>query len=237
MGDYVPPSPPDHRADIQGQLTPDEISRMSKGLELTDDQKSHITGLLHDYKFPSDGHDGKISLSQYAESADGRYTDTDRNNFQNFDGNYQHVDGSSDIDSGAGDAPPVPGGADHPGKGVTAVSTEALKTFGSNLELLKQPLLNARNAVVDVKIKPGAFFDAHEMEKKVNGGGLVDPTSEFLRTTVEAAIDMVAKAQKMATDYATAEEFNSMTAAEFGKYTEDVAGDINAGTSQGGNSA
>src|ERR1700754_4118680 len=34
--------------------------------------------------------------------------------------------------------PPVPGGADHPGKGVTTVNTEAMRTFAKNMQTLAE---------------------------------------------------------------------------------------------------
>ncbi|MFB9909021.1 hypothetical protein [Allokutzneria oryzae] len=128
--------------------------------------------------------------------------------------------------------PRVPGGSETPGKGVTTVSTEALKLFAGNIRSLLPALREVRTRLLDVKLAPGAFYDAHQLMVKVVGagdagtGGLQPTTLKFVENAINAITVTADELDKLASAYATAEELNRMTGMDLGEHIERAKGYI-----------
>ncbi|WP_199730469.1 hypothetical protein [Amycolatopsis panacis] len=132
-----------------------------------------------------------------------------------------------------GKPPPVPGGSDHPGKGVTAVNTEAMRTFAKNLQSLADgPIKSLPDKLEGVQLKPGVFLTAQEkIVKPITGpGGLRDTTKSAIHD-LSKALDEVAEAVITAAKaYENADEVNKMSADQYNQYFNRVNGHItNAG--------
>lgn len=116
--------------------------------------------------------------------------------------------------------PPVPGS---PGSdiGIIQVSTDALKVFAGNLRKLIPPLEQIRTSLRDVKLAPGVFFDAHDLQVKVLGSkgsggsgavaGLVPATLTFLDKAIYGMTGAADKLEEFAAKYKTTEELNAAT--------------------------
>jgi len=140
--------------------------------------------------------------------------------------------------------PNVPGGADHPGKGSTAVNTVAMKTFANNLLALvdpQSPLSQALPYLLDINIRPGGFSSAVNLASQVNGdnglAGKMHTTIGQLINTVTEAADAV---NKMANHYESIDKANGMTADQYNSYMSGVTGDVQtltggSGSNGGGN--
>lgn len=112
--------------------------------------------------------------------------------------------------------PPVPGGPDTPGKGVTTVSTDAIRTFAANLQLLEAPIRSALTATSDVNIHAGAFNQAFVLARKIGGDGqLRDSTRLVLTNALDALAEIRAACLKLVAEYDTAEELNKADADRF----------------------
>jgi hypothetical protein len=124
--------------------------------------------------------------------------------------------------------PDVPGGHDTPGKGVTAVSTDAMKTFVSNLKQLNDPLQTSYTKLGTVDVRAGGFHEAFTLRDKIMGDtGLAASTQKFIGNTRETLADIANAADALALKYTNAEDFNSMTGADLGTYVSELNGDIN----------
>jgi hypothetical protein len=133
--------------------------------------------------------------------------------------------------------PPVPGGADTPGKGVTTINTKAMQTYASNIDALIQPLRDSANALQSVNIKPGVFPAALELSKSINTGetGLRDASYTVLNNLVNALVDVHDALRLMASKYDKAEDLNEISAGDYANYMAIAAGRVNAviGTGSG----
>lgn len=132
-----------------------------------------------------------------------------------------------------GKPPPVPGGSDHPGKGVTVVNTEAMRTFAKNLQSLADgPIKSLPDKLEGVQLKPGVFLTAQEkIVKPITGpGGLRDTTKSAIHD-LSKALDEVAEAVNTAAKaYESADEANKMSVDQYNQYFNRVSGHItNAG--------
>jgi hypothetical protein len=118
--------------------------------------------------------------------------------------------------------PPVPGGADHPGEGVTAVNTEAMKTFAANVRGLidhDSPLRQIAQELPDIKVKAGGFRSAMTLADNISGSGkLIDATVSTLQTTIQAIATLADAVHKIAVDYENHEDANKMTSEQYSKY-------------------
>lgn len=115
------------------------------------------------------------------------------------------------------EAPPVPGGTESPGEGVTAVSTEALKTFAKNIaELI--PIVDHAYTQMDLGgIQAGNFGAATTLQDKMSGeAGLGVTTRQFLEQTGDVLRRMVSAALAIAAEFENAEDLNEATSADVG---------------------
>jgi len=120
------------------------------------------------------------------------------------------------------DMPPVPGGADHPGKGTTRVHTEALDTFTKNLRSLQGDLDAVRSGLngQDLVVKPGMFATAQsKIAQPINGSGGL---REFLVTTLDDFRSQlgqtISAVESARTNYANNEDMNKMSAEKYTEY-------------------
>ncbi|MEC3975221.1 hypothetical protein [Amycolatopsis sp. H20-H5] len=127
--------------------------------------------------------------------------------------------------------PAVPGGSDTPGKGVTTVSTEAIKTFANNMQSLVVPLMYADEMLKQIKVAPGALPASFVLKGKVDG--LVPATQEFVSVVKKALVEVVKTANSMALHYKNAEEFNKMTGKDLGEFVHNIRPMINGLGSEG----
>ncbi|MFI9009986.1 hypothetical protein ACIGNX_22415 [Actinosynnema sp. NPDC053489] len=135
--------------------------------------------------------------------------------------------------------PPPRKGVD--GSGSTAVSTDALRVFAGNLRKLNELLTQALEKLRNVDIAPGAFYDAQQMILKLRGSGsggtgsgtltgIVEPTAEFLKKAIEALEATAQSLEKLAHDYDTAEELNSLTSTKLAEHIQDAVDYIGSTT-------
>lgn len=127
--------------------------------------------------------------------------------------------------------PKVPANGEGTG-GTVRVSTEALKLFAANLRLLIPPLEQAKKQIETVKIAPGIFYDAHNLQIKVDSGGTgtsIKPTTfDFLRDAIDAITKVAEEIEKLAAAYATAEELNAATGQAVGEHIENSKASVGA---------
>lgn len=132
--------------------------------------------------------------------------------------------------------PSVPGGADHPGKGVTAVNTQAMHTFAQNLRTLADgPLSKLPGQLDTVNIKPGVFATAHDklVQPIVGEGGLRDSTRTTVQDLITAMHDAADAVDKAANAYDSADEANKMTTDAYNQYFGQLSSEITgAGSKQ-----
>ncbi|WP_156213857.1 hypothetical protein [Lentzea aerocolonigenes] len=125
--------------------------------------------------------------------------------------------------------PKVPRNRDHSGRGIR-VSTEALKTFATNVRSLIPTLKTALEQIEKVKVAPGIFYDAHQLQVKVVGGGTggaIQPTTrEFLRKAIDAITAVADELEKLAHAYDTAEELNRATGKDLNEHIAGARAEI-----------
>ncbi|MFE0023578.1 hypothetical protein [Amycolatopsis sp. NPDC059021] len=123
-------------------------------------------------------------------------------------------------------APPVPGGGETPGKGVTTVNTKAMKNLAQHLDELLPPLKSTQERIAGVKLRPGGFQTAVNLSKSVDN--IKDATGATLRSVVEVVAETSDALKRIALKYESAEEANKMTGDDFGKYFSQTSGWVNA---------
>jgi hypothetical protein len=132
--------------------------------------------------------------------------------------------------------PPVPGGAHSPGKGVTTVNTDAMRTFAKNIAQLAEPLTTSMNAVQSVNVRAGAFPSAITLASKIN------TPQTGLRDSVVASLDQIAQAigdtadavSRMALAYDSGEAANKITASKYGDFMQQGSAVISSLVPAGG---
>jgi hypothetical protein len=153
----------------------------------------------------------------------------------------QTIPGPNGTITGTGDVtqpPPVPGGSEHPGKGVTAVNTAAMKTFAANLASLAEdggPLTKLLTYVGSVNVKPGGFHAAQDsiVEPVVGSGKLKEQTVQMVHDLIDSINTTSEKMAAAALAYETADEANKMSTTDFANYFGQVTTDINQIGSKG----
>ncbi|WP_020660760.1 hypothetical protein [Amycolatopsis benzoatilytica] len=128
-----------------------------------------------------------------------------------------------------GTAPPVPGGSEHPGRGVTAVNTEAMRTFAKNMQTLADGPLKDLPAKLDgVQLKPGVFLTAHDkIVTPIQGTNmLVDNTRTAIHDLCKALDEVADAVTKASKAYDNADEVNKMSADDYNQYFNTVSGHI-----------
>ncbi|MGW4399587.1 hypothetical protein ACWEHA_30225 [Amycolatopsis nivea] len=128
-----------------------------------------------------------------------------------------------------GKPPPVPGGSEHPGKGVTAVNTEAMRTFAKNMQALADGPLKDLPAKLDgIQLKPGVFLTAQsKIAKPIQGTNELRDTTRTAIHDLCKALDEVADAvNKASKAYDNADEVNKMSADDYNQYFNTVSGHI-----------
>jgi hypothetical protein len=139
--------------------------------------------------------------------------------------------GDSKLTPGAvQDEPPVPGGKDTPGKGSTKVDTKAMKTFAANIQSLVDdgsPLLQIRDNMDTVNVKPGMFKSAADLKSKIQSdGGIRDQVRESLKNTIDALTHISMAVSGMASEYDSVEDANKMAGDKLNDYMSKVNTDI-----------
>ena len=136
--------------------------------------------------------------------------------------------------------PPVPGGSQTPGKGVTVVNTAAMKTFAENLRVLvadNSPLKQIQGHLGEINVRAGGFRTAVNLANKINGPGqLRDGTKKTVDDVVEVLIQISDALLLMASHYEKAEDANTMSSADYLTYLSTASGVIN-GMGAGGPAA
>lgn len=129
-------------------------------------------------------------------------------------------------------APPVPGGHDHPGRGVTVVNTKAMKTFAANVSGLVAedgPLRKALAAMEDVDVRAGGFRTAVSLAKVVNGpDSMQGATRNTLADMIEVLASVADAVNRMANHYEKTEDLNTMSSADYATYLGQTSGAINS---------
>ncbi|MEV0058109.1 hypothetical protein AB0I53_22330 [Saccharopolyspora sp. NPDC050389] len=128
------------------------------------------------------------------------------------------------------DWPKVPASGENTGPGVH-VSTEALRTFATNLRSMLEPLNTAKWHIESVKLAPGTFLDAAELTGKVFGGasdGIQPTTLRFINTAQQAITKTAEELERLASEYQTAEELNAATGQDLGEHIQDAKNYITA---------
>jgi hypothetical protein len=116
-----------------------------------------------------------------------------------------------------------------------SVSTEAIEYFINELKSVADDgtgiLLDARGDLNKLDVKPGGFARAELMRQKVMGSqggdpGLRGDTMDMLTTIHSALFNMQTDLQKMLKEYQSTEDFNTMTADQFGDVMGDAWGKV-----------
>jgi hypothetical protein len=127
-------------------------------------------------------------------------------------------------------APPVPGGADSPGKGSTAVNTSAMKTFAQNLGALVDPdsgLAAVLSKLSLVDVRAGGFPTAAGLGTKINGdAGLEDGVKTAIQGIMEAIRSAADGVNGIANKYDSIEAANNMTADQYSGYLGQATAEI-----------
>ena len=114
--------------------------------------------------------------------------------------------------------PPVPGDTTHPGRGVVTVSTQAIRTFATNMQLLEEPIRTALNGMNGVDVRAGAFNQAFVLAQRIEGDGeLRDSTRTVLTKALNALVEIRQACNRLVAEYDTAEELNGADADRFGE--------------------
>lgn len=151
---------------------------------------------------------------------------------------YGDTDPKYDIDSNfegvPGGNPKEYSGSNNP-NGEMVVSTEAIEYFCRELDAIapdgKGILLDARNSLKGIDMKPGTFAIAEVLRQRVagasaNDAGLRGDTMGLLETVHSALFDLKKNLREMVTEYQNAEDFNKMTADQLGDAMKDSWGYI-----------
>ncbi|MDT5044055.1 MAG: hypothetical protein QOE51_5040 [Actinoplanes sp.] len=193
------PSPDVYSGDLQGW---DKLTKQEQDayLKYTDDLSQNWKGPPPDKVAPDwDGRDDKYN-------PDTSYTGL------SDDGNAPVV------------PPPVAGGEE--GKGDLVVSTDAIKTFRSNLEKLQKILVTTQSNVENMApIKPGYFGLGGSMYRAIIGDkapGLQKTTGDFLHNAVNAFEKLMTDIDKMVKQYDSVEEMSTLTAEKLNKEFDDA---------------
>jgi hypothetical protein len=129
-------------------------------------------------------------------------------------------------------APPVPGGHDHPGRGVTVVNINAMKTFASNISGLvadNGPLRQALVELEDVDVRAGGFRTAVALAKVVNGPeGMQGATRSTVSDVIEVLTSVADAVNRMANHYEKAEDLNTISSTDYATYLGQASGAINS---------
>lgn len=140
-----------------------------------------------------------------------------------------NLDGTSIPVGNVPTPPPVPGGSEHPGQGVTVVNTQAMHVFAQNMRTLADgPLAQIPNQLDTVNIKPGIFATAHNkiVIPIVSEGGLRDTTRTTVQDLITALHDAADAVDKAANAYDSADEANTMTTDAYNQYFGQVSSEI-----------
>lgn len=112
--------------------------------------------------------------------------------------------------------PSVPG-RDNPGEGVTAVSTEALRAYANNIDMLIPILDQARDQLDLNWIQAGNFGAATALKEKMSSKtGIGVTTWNFLEQTAETLGHIRNAARNIAAEFENAEDLNEATSADVG---------------------
>ncbi|MEU4669218.1 hypothetical protein AB0F91_14835 [Amycolatopsis sp. NPDC023774] len=126
--------------------------------------------------------------------------------------------------------PPVPGGAEHPGKGVTTVNTEAMRTFATNMQTLADgPLKDLPGQLDGITVKPGIFATANSKitQPIVGPGGVRDTTRATIQDLITSLHDLSEAVNTASKAYDDADEANNMTMDKYNQYFGNVSNEIN----------
>jgi hypothetical protein len=164
----------------------------------------------------------------------GSVLDSSAPTWQGQDEKYQpdvNYTGLSDVGTAPDVPPPVAGGEE--GKGDLVVSTEAIKTFRSNLEKLQKILATTQSNVEGMgPIKPGYFGLGGSMFRAIIGDksvpGLQRTTGDFLHNAVNAFEKLMTDIDAMAKQYDTVEEMSTLTAEKLNKEFDDAFSAVGA---------
>ncbi|MET8413468.1 hypothetical protein ABZV34_36410 [Streptomyces sp. NPDC005195] len=147
-----------------------------------------------------------------------------------------HYTGGTGVDQGKSDAPwqvtfrppPVPKGKS--GGSGTSVDTPSMELFATNLNLLIDGTNAAITSLNDVRVEPGAFYDANQIRKTVNGpnadAGLKGQYLAVLRDLRTGLSDLHDGIITLATKYKSAEDRNSITATDLQTVMAQAPGDF-----------
>ncbi|MCM4083584.1 hypothetical protein [Paractinoplanes hotanensis] len=140
-----------------------------------------------------------------------------------FDPNESYIDRPS---SGFNELPVKPYDAKSGGKGGVTVSTEALQHFANTLKAIVPAgggiLMESKTAVDAVDPRPGGFAVAQVTRNLIvddAGGGLKEDVKVVLDRLQELLYEVAEEVSKIAKDYDTAEELNSLSVQTFKELT------------------
>ncbi|SDP42166.1 hypothetical protein [Lentzea jiangxiensis] len=128
--------------------------------------------------------------------------------------------------------PPVPGGVDSPGKGVTRINVEAVKHFANNVRSLIPEVKKAIDELEGLRdFGPGNFGAAHRFRDKVFGGSedgvtLRSSTLNVLLDTHSILESIVLRCDEIVKTYKTAEQLTELDAEEFTGMVSKVQGSV-----------
>lgn len=123
----------------------------------------------------------------------------------------------------------IPGGADHPGRGLTVVNVQAIKNFAANIETLL-PLIDTMVSELDgVRIGAGYLGAGHNLHNTILGANqLRDSSRKVLVDSKNALMRISTACEEIASRYATAEDLNAMDAQAFQRQVAAAKGAINS---------
>jgi hypothetical protein len=125
-------------------------------------------------------------------------------------------------------APLVPVAQGGQGPTSEAVSTPSLRLFAENIGQLVQPVKDAMTHLSGMTpVAAGGFYQASAIKSNVNNG-LQKDYGTILNNVAESLVDTQNAMLKLAKDYETDEEANTMKASAVTKVMDQVGTDISA---------
>ncbi|MER7016260.1 hypothetical protein ABT324_32930 [Saccharopolyspora sp. NPDC000359] len=138
------------------------------------------------------------------------------------------------------DVPKAPDFGGHAGAGARAnevvVNQEAMRQFAGVAEKLRQLIVESRDYVGGVDVKPGAFSKAYSLRTEVNGK-LKNGVETFMTNAAATLFDIKETMTKIAREYEDSEELNKLTAEKIAPEMAELYGSIDNLKSSGNGGA
>ncbi|KAA5830115.1 hypothetical protein ABT337_09970 [Saccharopolyspora hirsuta] len=211
----------------------------------------HERDLLHAYgslmasPATGEGHEKWPEIGEAYDKFNEHIPDANYGGDYDPDKNYFDINsnGSELADDNAPEVAEVPKAPDfggHAGAGARArevvVNQEAMRQFAGVAEKLRQIIVESRDLVTKVDVKPGAFSTAYGLRSEVNGK-LKSGVETFMTNAAATLFDINETMNKISREYENSEELNKLTAEKLAPEMAELYGSIDNLKSSGNGEA